>query len=229
MHRLKHVSFPFAVFDIDGTLVDSRAIITTCMDAAFVAAGLPAPGYEKTRRVIGLSLSVGLQQLAPDSDEALRTRLLEAYRDVFFTMRQDPALASPMYEGAGQLLTDLLASGWTLGIATGKSRRGLDAMMEQFGWHTQFATHWCADDGPGKPHPHMVLENIRVTGADLAHTIVIGDSEHDMTMAVAAGAAAIGVAWGFGTGAEMLAAGAMSVQHTMADLYDELNTFKASS
>jgi phosphoglycolate phosphatase len=219
------VSFPFAIFDIDGTLVDSRAIIMTCMDAAFVGAGLPAPGYEKTRRIIGLSLPVGLRQLAPDADETDHKRILDAYRDAFFTLRQDPAMASPLYDGAAQLLNDLAAAGWTLGIATGKSRRGLDAMMEQFGWHDQFAAHFCADDGPGKPHPHMVLENIRVVGADPARSIVIGDSEHDMAMAVAAGANAVGVTWGFGTEREMLAAGADTVVETMGELQKALVDF----
>jgi phosphoglycolate phosphatase len=216
------VTFPFAVFDIDGTLVDSRAIITTCMDAAFVGAGLPPPGYDKTRRVIGLSLGVGLQHLAPDADEMIHKRILESYREVFFTMRSDPAMASPMYEGAADLLTHLRETGWTLGIATGKSRRGLDAMMEQFGWRDIFATHWCADDGPGKPHPHMVLENIAATGADPRHTVVIGDSEHDIAMAVAAGAEAIGVTWGFGTRDEMMAAGAKDVVDTMTTLKEIL-------
>lgn len=222
------MSFPFAVFDIDGTLVDSRAIITTCMDAAFVGVGLPPPGYEKTRRIIGLSLAAGLNVLAPDTDEALRARLLDSYREAFFTARQDPAMASLLYDGAAQLLTDLAAAGWTLGIATGKSRRGLDAMMEQFGWHDQFAAHFCADDGPGKPHPHMVLENIRVVGADPAQTIVIGDSEHDMAMAVAAGASAVGVTWGFGTQDEMLAAGAGSVVGTIGELEAALRGFGAN-
>jgi phosphoglycolate phosphatase len=220
------VSFPFAIFDVDGTLVDSRAIITNCMDAAFVGAGLPAPGYEKTRRIIGLSLAVGLKQLAPDADEAMQTAILESYREVFMTLRKDPAHASPLYDGVADLLVDLAAAGWTLGIATGKSRRGLDAMMEQFGWHDQFAAHFCADDGPGKPHPHMVLENIRVVGADPRQTIVIGDSEHDMAMAVAAGAGALGVSWGFGTRDEMLAAGAKQVVDTMTTLREALERLK---
>jgi phosphoglycolate phosphatase len=212
------VNFPFAVFDIDGTLVDSRGIITACMDAAFIGAGFPAPGYEKTRRVIGLSLPVGLRVLAPDANEADQKRILDSYREAFFTMRQDPAMASPLYTGAAQLLSELAAAGWVLGIATGKSRRGLDAMMEQFGWHHQFAAHFCADDGPGKPHPHMVLENIRIVGGASARTIVIGDSEHDMAMAVAAGATALGVTWGFGMQGEMLAAGAVAVVNTMPEL-----------
>lgn len=221
------MSFAFAVFDIDGTLVDSRAMITSCMDAAFVGAGLQAPGYEKTRRVIGLSLGVGLQHLAPDADEATHKRILESYRDAFFAMRSDPALASHMYDGAADLLRHLAATGWTLGIATGKSRRGLDAMMDQFSWHNIFATHWCADDGPGKPHPHMVLENIRVTGADPTNTIVIGDSEHDIAMAVGARARAIGVTWGFGMRSEMMAAGAASVVNTMTDLQTALDKVRS--
>jgi phosphoglycolate phosphatase len=223
------VSFPFAVFDIDGTLVDSRAIITACMDAAFIGAGFEAPGYEKTRRVIGLSLGAGLKYLAPDADDATRTRILESYRDAFFTMRQDPALASPLYDGAADLLETLANDGWTLGIATGKSRRGLDAMMEQFGWRDLFAANFCADDGPGKPHPHMVLENIRVLDADPRQTVVIGDSEHDMAMGVAAGIAALGVSWGFGTPSEMLAAGAGSVVDTMDTLYADLCTWQSQS
>jgi phosphoglycolate phosphatase len=219
------VSFPFAIFDIDGTLVDSRAIITSCMDAAFVGAGLQAPGYERTRRIIGLSLPLGLKQLAPHADEVLQKRILESYRDAFFTMRSDPAMASPLYDGADVLLTRLAAANWVLGIATGKSRRGLDGMMSQFDWHDVFATHFCADDGPGKPHPHMVLENIRMAGASPAKTVVIGDSEHDMAMAVAAGTAAIGVTWGFGTRDELMAAGAHQVVDTMSELSAALADF----
>lgn len=212
----------FAVFDIDGTLVDSRAIITACMDKAFIGAGLPPPGFERTRRVIGLSLAVGLEQLAPQADDALRTLILESYRTAFFEMRQDPAFLSPAYEGADALLRSLLADHWVLGIATGKSRRGLDAMLEQHAWGDLFQAHFCADDGPGKPHPHMVLENMRVVGARPEQTLVIGDSEHDMAMAVAAGTTAIGVSWGFGTTEEMLAAGAVRVTHQMSELEEAL-------
>ena len=222
MPKGRGVSSPFAIFDIDGTLVDSRAMITACMDAAFVGAGFPAPGYEKTRRVIGLSLGAGLKYLAPEADDATHTLILESYRDAFFTMRSDPSLASPLYDGAAELLASLAADGWVLGIATGKSRRGLDAMMEQFDWRSLFAADFCADDGPGKPHPHMVLENMRAVGADPRNTVVIGDSEHDMAMAVAAGVQAIGVTWGFGTRAEMEAAGAKVVVDTMATLGENI-------
>jgi phosphoglycolate phosphatase len=216
------VTLRFAVFDIDGTLVDSRAIITACMDKAFIGAGLPPPGFERTRRVIGLSLAVGLEQLAPQADDALRTLILESYRTAFFEMRHDPAFLSPAYEGADALLRSLLADNWVLGIATGKSRRGLDAMLEQHAWGDLFQAHFCADDGPGKPHPHMVLENMRVVGARPEQTLVIGDSEHDMAMAVAAGTTAIGVSWGFGTTEEMLAAGAVRVTHQMNELEEAL-------
>jgi phosphoglycolate phosphatase len=113
-----------------------------------------------------------------------------------------------------------------LGIATGKSRRGLDAMLEQHAWSDLFQAHFCADDGPGKPHPHMVLENMRVVGAKPDQTLVIGDSEHDMAMAVAAGTTAIGVSWGFGTTEEMLAAGAARVTHRMPELAQALTEHK---
>lgn len=221
------MSFPFAVFDVDGTLVDSRAIISTCMARAFEAVALTPPTYDQTRRVIGLSLGAGLDVLAPDVDEAGRKRLLEAYRDIFFTLRTNPSMAEPLYEGAADLLAMLAAEGWVLGIATGKSRRGLDAHMERFGWRTLFTTTWCADDGPGKPHPFMVTQNMAETGADPRATIVIGDTDHDMAMARAAGAAAQGVAWGFGQPSEMQQAGASHIAHTMDELHGELHAFAA--
>lgn len=196
------------------------------MDAAFEGVGLEAPGYEKTRRIIGLSLQTGLQVLAPNANEATLEAVLTSYRDVFMARRSDPAFASPLYEGVPELLKQLRETGWRLGIATGKSRRGLDAMIEQFGWSDVFETHWCADDGPGKPHPHMVLENIRTQGADPARTVVIGDSEHDMAMAIAAGTYALGVTWGFGTRAEMYDAGAHEVLETMENLASALNLFQ---
>jgi len=222
------VTFRFAVFDIDGTLVDSRAIITACMDKAFIGAGMPPPGFERTRRVIGLSLAPGLAYLAPQADDALRTLILESYRTAFFEMRQDPTFHSPAYDGADALLRSLLADNWVLGIATGKSHRGLDAMLEQHAWGHLFQAHFCADDGPGKPHPHMVLENMRVVGAQPDQTLVIGDSEHDMAMAIAAGTTAIGVSWGFGTTEEMLAAGAVRVTHQMGELEEALKSHELS-
>jgi phosphoglycolate phosphatase len=220
------VSFPFAIFDIDGTLVDSRAMITTCMDKAFVGVGLPAPGYEKTRRIIGLSLGVGLRALAPEGDDALHARILESYREAFFAMRKDPTLASPLYEGVTDLLDHLTATGWKLGIATGKSRRGLDDMIERFGWRHRFVSHFCADDGAGKPDPHMVLANLEAARASPARSIVIGDSEHDIAMAVNARVASIGVTtWGFGTREEMQAAGGTAIVETIEALSDMLDAF----
>lgn len=207
-----------AVFDVDGTLIDSRAIITACMDRAFEAAGLLPPGYERTRRIIGLSLGPGLNYLAPEADEALRAQLLDHYRTAFFDMRHDPAFQSPAYAGAEALLHELAEAGWVLGIATGKSRRGLDALLEQQAWADLFSVSLCADDGPGKPHPHMVLANMDATRIGPEATFVIGDSEHDMAMAVAAGTQGIGVTWGFGTAQELDNAGAAHVLHTMGDL-----------
>jgi phosphoglycolate phosphatase len=203
---------------VDGTLVDSRAEIDACMDEAFAAAGLPAPGYDRTRHVVGLSLAPGLQVLAPDADADTRGRILAAYRAAYFARRTDQERAPRLYPGAQDLLETLVDRGWTLGIATGKSRRGLDALMVENHWGRLFATTWCADDGPGKPHPFMVVQNMAAAGAAPDRTWVIGDTVHDMAMARAAGASAIGVTWGFGTRAEMVGAGAHSIHHTMDTL-----------
>jgi phosphoglycolate phosphatase len=195
------------------------------MNQAFVGAGLPAPGYEKIRRIIGLSLGVGLRTLAPDGDDTLHSRIMDSYRETFFQMRGDPTIASQLYEGVTVLLDNLASAGWKLGIATGKSRRGLDEMMERFDWRHRFVTHFCADDGPGKPDPHMVLANIKAASAIPARSVVIGDSEHDIAMAVNAGVASLGVTWGFGTRQEMEAAMSHVVVETMDELGDKLDAF----
>lgn len=210
---------------MDGTLVDSRLSITACMDAAFSDCGLPAPGWARTRRIIGLSLQDGLDALAPHADAPLRRRIVDRYRELYLAARQRGDDLSPAYPGADALLRDLLSAGWLLGIATGKSRRGLDAVLEQRGWRTLFATAWCADDGPGKPSPFMVMENMRATGAHPRATIVIGDSEHDMAMARAAGVTGQGVDWGFGLPVEMRLAGAGHVAASMDDLAAALAGF----
>jgi phosphoglycolate phosphatase len=213
---------------MDGTLVDSRAEISTCMDLAFEAAGLPAPGYDRTRLIVGLSLAPALQRLAPDADEATRSRILEAYREAFFARRQNPAHVPLAYAGTQALLDRLHQDGWVLGIATGKSRRGLNALLESAGWTKLFTTTWCADDGPSKPHPFMVTQNMADVGALPGQTIMIGDTDHDIAMARAAGTRAQGVSWGFGTTREMMAAGAAHVADTMDELEAQLQTFAAS-
>lgn len=218
---------PLAIFDIDGTLVDSRYMIQAAMERAFIAHNLIAPKYDQTRTIVGLSLKTAIDRLAPrDISASDLDDLVEGYKTAFMEMRQAGEEHEPLYTGASDLLVNLANSGWTLGIATGKSRRGLDAVMTREDWHDIFACSYCADDGPGKPHPHMVLENLRHTGRTAANAVIIGDTHFDMSMGKAAGVHAIGVDWGFHTASEIVSGGADVMVSTMGELSAALGQFK---
>jgi phosphoglycolate phosphatase len=218
---------PFAVFDFDGTLVDSRAIIQQSMESGFRALGLEPPAYEQTRKIVGLSLAEAIHRIAPHLTRDDLRRLAEHYKAAFQERRQDPAFKEPLYDGAAATLTRLRASGWRIGGATGKSRRGVDFVLERHGLADLFDTVWCADDGPGKPDPHMVLGAMRTVGAQTRHTVVIGDTSFDIEMANRAGATAIGVTWGFHTPDEIAVAGPQEVHHDFDMLNSALDRFAA--
>ncbi len=218
---------PLAIFDIDGTLVDSRYMIQAAMERAFTARDLTPPVYEQTRQIVGLSLGVAIDRLAPrDLGPDALAELTEGYKNAFIAMRQAGEESEPLYDGATDLLTSLKSEGWHMGIATGKSRRGLDAVMSREGWFDIFDCSFCADDGPGKPHPHMVNENLRALTADPQNAVIIGDTHFDMSMGKAAGVHAIGVDWGFHNFAEVKAGGADVMVSTMGELSAALTQFK---
>ena len=222
------MSRPLAVFDVDGTLVDSRQAIYDTMIEAFARMGLTAPPYDHARKVVGLNLAQALSDLAPDLDAAGREVLVANYRSVFQEMHAVPGYMEPLYDGAAELLTRLRAEGWLVAMATGKSRRGVDTIVRMHGWADLFHSTHCADDGPGKPDPAMLVEAMRVLGAERSHTIMIGDTAHDIHMALAAGVHAQGVAWGFHTSEEIAAAGAHAVSESFADLGAALDRFGAA-
>ena len=199
-----------ALFDCDGTLVDSLGAIRTAMDAAFAEAGLTPPG-ERVREVIGLSLGGVLAGLAPDADEATMERLVSAYRARYRANREAGAVAEPLYPGMAALLERLAAAGWTLGIATGKSRRGLDALLAHHGLADRFVTLQTADIHPSKPHPAMALAALAEAGVEAGDAVLVGDTEFDMALAVNAGVRAIGVGWGYHAVDRLTAAGAERV------------------
>jgi phosphoglycolate phosphatase len=215
-----------AVFDVDGTLVDSRRSIGEAMAGAFSALGLEPPTYEDTRRIVGLSLVPAIQTLAPHLPPERYEDLAEAYRQAFIANRAK-GLEEPLYEGAAALVAQLRASGWALGIATGKSRHGVDRFLDTHGLRAQFDVAYCADDGPGKPDPHMLRLNMSALGASADLTIMIGDTSFDMAMARAAGAYAQGVSWGFHTVAEIADGGAHHIAHDMAELHAALAGWRA--
>ncbi len=217
---------PFVIFDIDGTLVDSRKVISDCMAAAFMRRDLTPPHYEQTRKIVGLSLMEAVDTLAPKGllhEELLA--LVDTYKDEFISRRRAGNLHEPLYGGAMDLLVGLKNANWDIGVATGKSRRGLDAIIQTHGFAPYFDCHFCADDGPGKPHPHMVQANLDAIGRSASAAVMIGDTSFDMLMAKAAGVAAFGVNWGFHTEDEIMAGGADVMFSTMDGLSKGLEGF----
>jgi phosphoglycolate phosphatase len=211
-----------AVFDCDGTLVDGQAAVCEAMELAFDAAGLAAPERNEVRRIVGLSLPQAVRRLAPDAPPRQQAAAVEAYKAAFRASRLEGRLEEPLYEGMAGLIERLTAAGWTLGVATGKSDRGLQSCLSGHGVIASFATLQTADRHPSKPHPAMLEAALFEAGVAPRDAVMIGDTSFDMAMARAAGVRAIGVAWGYHTPAELIEAGAEAVAQTPQHLGDLL-------
>jgi phosphoglycolate phosphatase len=200
------------IFDVDGTLIDSQNMIVTAMDRAFAAHGLTAPPRAEVLSIVGLSLETAMRTLVKEEPEALCGPLAEAYKAAFFELRQSKEHHEPLFPGALAALDRLAGrEDVLLGIATGKSRRGVNAIMDLHGLHGRFVTIQTADDHPSKPDPAMVAAAIAETGVLPQRATVIGDTTFDMEMARAAGARAIGVGWGYHPNDALTASGAQIV------------------
>jgi phosphoglycolate phosphatase len=197
-----------AIFDCDGTLVDSGLNICLAMEECFARAELPAPARERTRRVVGLSLLEAMQAMVPDAEPHVHLALAEDYKHAFQRLRGRGLVEEPLYEGVAELIDTLERGGWLLGVATGKSDRGLSLCLDHHGLSKRFVTLQTADRHPSKPHPSMLEQAMADAGAAPGTTIMIGDTSYDMAMARAAGVTAIGVAWGYHEREELIAAGA---------------------
>ena len=200
-----------AVFDCDGTLVDSGATIYAALTKSLEQRGISVPPPNVARRVIGLSLVEAMATLLPDASREQHVELAADYKRAFMGLRAAGEVAEPLFEGVLELLDALEADGWLLAVATGKSDRGLNHCLEHHGIHARFVSLQTADRHPSKPHPSMVEKAILDAGASPETTIVIGDTSFDMAMAVAAGATAIGAAWGYHEPQELIEAGAIVV------------------
>ncbi len=219
---------PLAVFDIDGTLVDSRAAILEAAVTAARAVGLPDPAYEAVRGGVGLSLHEALGRLAPDLTGPEMADFVAAYQEAFRAMHATPGFSEPLYPGAMDLLNRLKRDGWRLSLATGQSRRGVERNLARAGWSALFHSNHCAEDGPGKPDPAMLVRAMEVCGGAPARTVMIGDTSHDMLMAVNAGVRPQGVAWGFHTLEEVRTSGAAHVAMDFTELEAALHGFANS-
>ena len=200
-----------ALFDCDGTLVDSQHNICLCMEDAFARAGLASPTRNETRRIVGLSLLPAVQRLLPDAAHALQVQVAEDYKTAFHRLRGQGLVEEPLFEGIAEALDALEGAGWMLGVATGKSDRGLVQCLLSHGLKGRFVTLQTADRHPSKPHPSMIHTAMAEAGSAPETTVMIGDTSFDILMGVAAGTRALGVDWGYHPAVELRAAGAYHV------------------
>lgn len=185
------------VFDVDGTLADSQSEIVQAMEAAFDTVGIKAPTRDAILDIVGLSLPQVMMRLAPNARAGQADALVEAYKRAYHAQRMDRGV-SPLYPNAAAVVQELGArDGIVLGVATGKSRRGLDALLAAHELTDCFVTTQVSDTHPSKPAPDMLLAACQAASVAPRHTVMLGDTSYDMQMARAAGAVAIGASWGY--------------------------------
>lgn len=205
------------IFDVDGTISDSQANILHAMTMAYASEGLPAPTRDLVLSIVGLSLPEAVARIAPDHSAQKQAAIVAAYKASYMDARA--AKPAPLYDGAEALLRKLAArDDLLLGVATGKSRRGLRALLEHHNLENLFITNQVADDHPSKPSPSMIFAALREAGVDAANAVMIGDTSFDMEMAASANVARIGVSWGYHPVADLVAAGAGRIVDDFAAL-----------
>ncbi|MFW2421246.1 MAG: HAD family hydrolase [Porticoccaceae bacterium] len=181
------------VFDWDGTLADSLGRIVDCLQLAAQRHQLPEPTAAAARDIVGLSLVVAIDRLWPGVSAELNAQLIESYSEFYEAHAPGPC---PFYDGAEQMLDQLLAADFTLAVATGKRRQGLDESLQGLNAHRWFAASRCADETASKPDPLMLLELMEELGVSPEQTVMVGDSEYDMQMAKNAGVHRLAVSFG---------------------------------
>ncbi|MEH6547048.1 MAG: HAD-IA family hydrolase [Sneathiella sp.] len=197
------------VFDCDGTLVDSQHNVVASMNDAFEARGMPAPDEHSIRNCIGLNIDEAVLQYLPDpADTTLLDALVDAYKAAYFRRRQLPDHDEPLYRGTLETIRILHQRGVKMAVATGKSMRGLNAVIDHHGLEGFFISLQTPDHNPGKPHPQMLEKAMLDAGADPARTFMVGDTSYDMMLARNAGCIAVGVSWGYHDGRELQDSGA---------------------
>ena len=184
--------YPLVVFDWDGTLADSTAVIKRALQRSAEDLGYPIPTDAQASFIIGMGLRPALEHAIPTLRDEDVTRLTDRFRHHFIVGENEIVL----FDGVPEMLAALKARGHMLAVATGKSRRGLDRAFDTLGLREYFVASRCADEGFSKPHPGMLHALFDMTGMTAPETVMIGDTTHDLQLAENAGAAAIGVTYG---------------------------------
>lgn len=207
------------IFDFDGTLVDSRKLITESNRVVFGQFGFVSPSEEDSFALVGMSLQLVLLQLA--GPDAPVEKMVAAYREVLPRLRADDAFAEVPFDGANELLAALgKRSDVRLGIATAHASHAIAPALERFGWQSHFCTVQTGDKASSKPDPGMVLQTLSEAGVKAEDAIMIGDTTFDIEMARAANVRAVAVSWGYHHPARLRDAGAWRVVNDMRELRD---------
>jgi phosphoglycolate phosphatase len=184
--------FDLIAFDWDGTLYDSTRLIVRCIQAAVIDVGGAKPSENDAAWVIGLGLAEALARAAPDVPKEKYAELGARYRYHYLQHQDDLVL----FDGVLQMLDALRARGHKLAVATGKSRRGLNEALKSMALRDRFDASRTADETFGKPHPRMLLELMEELDVPAQRTLMIGDTTHDLQLALNAGCASVGVSYG---------------------------------
>lgn len=213
------------IFDCDGTLVDSQLNIIAAMAHAFGSEELSAPSRSAVLGVVGLSLPEAFAVLAADHAPSVQLRLADHYRGAFAAARGSHREHEQLYPGIKDTVSTLAArEDVLLGVATGKSKRGVARLFDREGWHPHFVTIQTADDHPSKPHPSMILKAMAEAGVGPDATVMVGDTTFDMLMARQAGVRALGVSWGYHAETLLQQAGAHAIVNEGDRLLDAINS-----
>jgi phosphoglycolate phosphatase len=213
--------FDLIVFDWDGTLFDSTTLIARCIQAACADLGVPVPSDRDASYVIGLGLADALAHAAPGLSPRRYPELASRYRHHYFARHDELTL----FDGSLELLRALKQRDHWLGVATGKSRRGLDAALDAVQLRGLFDVTRTAEETASKPAPQMLYELMETLGVDSERTLMIGDTTHDLQMAVNAGTASVAVSFGahrqeaFDDYAPLYVAGSTAELHRWLDVH----------
>ncbi len=218
------MTYKALVFDWDGTLMDSVAKIVACTQAAAKDLGLGVPAFDDAKQIIGLGLHPAMARLFNMTDEQQIQEIADRYRYHFLG---DEPTEEALFEGVYELLHDFETQGYLLAVATGKSRRGLDHVLQKSQLTQLFHVTRCADETFSKPHPQMLEEIMDFLGVESADTLMIGDTEYDMQMAGSAGVTGLGVTYGVHDRAHLLQHGAVHCLDDLRQMPDWLQTHYA--
>jgi len=207
--------YQLIMFDWDGTLMDSAQKIANCLHASAKEVGLPEVSDQKAKSIIGLGLDDAMNALWPNTPAETVNRLVGAYKHHFVNVDQTE---QALFEGVVEGLKCLNEAGAFVAVATGKSRLGLQRILDEYDFHEHFVVTKCADETRSKPHPQMIHEILEYTAIDPINSIMIGDTSFDMQMAKSANVDGLGVTYGVHSQAEIKQAGALDVAHSFNDV-----------